>query len=105
MEGNSVGAQTRTHRASHVEMSSRALPRTRPGRSSHPPKHLVAREFEVVVRCARSRFAVGRIGRACGECSGRSEEHTYELQVLMRIAYAGFCLNRKKERSYRAKRA
>src|SRR3546814_2420104 len=30
-------------------------------------------------------------------CStGRSEEHTSELQSLMRISYAGFCLNKKK---------
>src|SRR3546814_8733949 len=26
----------------------------------------------------------------------RSEEHTYELQSLMRISYAVFCLNKKK---------
>src|SRR3546814_7914711 len=28
----------------------------------------------------------------------RSEEHTYELQSLMRISYAVFCLNKKKEK-------
>src|SRR3546814_3708382 len=28
----------------------------------------------------------------------RSEEHTSELQSLMRISYAGFCLKKKKER-------
>src|SRR3546814_2336629 len=28
---------------------------------------------------------------------GRSEEHTSELQSLMRISYAVFCLNKKKE--------
>src|SRR3546814_6415029 len=28
----------------------------------------------------------------------RSEEHTYELQSLMRISYAVFCLKRKKRR-------
>src|SRR3546814_6836922 len=27
----------------------------------------------------------------------RSEEHTYELQSLMRISYAVFCLNKKKQ--------
>src|SRR3546814_8251197 len=27
--------------------------------------------------------------------NGRSEEHTSELQSLMRISYAGFCLNKK----------
>src|SRR3546814_5503305 len=29
-------------------------------------------------------------------CCARSEEHTSELQSLMRIAYAVFCLNKKK---------
>src|SRR3546814_3664111 len=30
---------------------------------------------------------------------GRSEEHTSELQSLMRISYAGFCLKKKKRSS------
>src|SRR3546814_10528775 len=29
---------------------------------------------------------------------GRSEEHTYELQSLMRISYAVFCLKKKHQR-------
>src|SRR3546814_3356184 len=29
-------------------------------------------------------------------CADRSEEHTSELQSLMRISYAVFCLNKKK---------
>src|SRR3546814_5665758 len=32
---------------------------------------------------------------------GRSEEHTSELQSLMRISYAVFCLKKKKEKSIR----
>src|SRR3546814_4874791 len=31
-----------------------------------------------------------------GRSSGRSEEHTSELQSLMRISYAVFCLKKKK---------
>src|SRR3546814_5497280 len=31
---------------------------------------------------------------------GRSEEHTSELQSLMRISYAVFCLKKKKEKKY-----
>src|SRR3546814_10223246 len=31
-----------------------------------------------------------------GCCSDRSEEHTSELQSLMRISYAVFCLKKKK---------
>src|SRR3546814_4948885 len=30
---------------------------------------------------------------------GRSEEHTSELQSLMRISYAGFCLKKKKKKT------
>src|SRR3546814_6707236 len=30
-------------------------------------------------------------------CQGRSEEHTSELQSLMRISYAVFCLKKKKK--------
>src|SRR3546814_5819892 len=31
-------------------------------------------------------------------CKGRSEEHTSELQSLMRISYAVFCLKKKKQK-------
>src|SRR3546814_8182559 len=34
-------------------------------------------------------------GRAAAECLSRSEEHTSELQSLMRISYAVFCLKKK----------
>src|SRR3546814_9898547 len=33
-----------------------------------------------------------------GQGSGRSEEHTSELQSLMRISYAVFCLKKKKKK-------
>src|SRR3546814_1369514 len=33
-------------------------------------------------------------------CDGRSEEHTSELQSLMRISYAVFCLKNKKHIKY-----
>src|SRR3546814_3174902 len=39
--------------------------------------------------------AVGRLGHALRRCL-RSEEHTSELQSLMRISYAVFCLKTKK---------
>src|SRR3546814_4550005 len=34
-----------------------------------------------------------------GEGDGRSEEHTSELQSLMRISYAVFCLKKKNDRT------
>src|SRR3546814_3685866 len=38
---------------------------------------------------------VGARPRHRGERAGRSEEHTSELQSLMRISYAVFCLKKK----------
>src|SRR3546814_6901100 len=43
----------------------------------------------------------GEVGKSCASCHGdaaesRSEEHTSELQSLMRISYAVFCLKKKK---------
>src|SRR3546814_6092709 len=37
-------------------------------------------------------------GRHRSSSSGRSEEHTSELQSLMRISYAVFCLKKKKHK-------
>src|SRR3546814_2570408 len=46
-------------------------------------------------RRANSISSVWRL-RHQGECQFRSEEHTSELQSLMRISYAVFCLKKKK---------
>src|SRR3546814_21015987 len=47
---------------------------------------------------ARRSFAAARAGAAGRgrRCIIRSEEHTSELQSLMRISYAVFCLKKKK---------
>src|SRR3546814_5968612 len=37
-------------------------------------------------------------------CSSRSEEHTSELQSLMRISYAVFCLKKKKKNNQKEKK-
>src|SRR3546814_9686733 len=37
-----------------------------------------------------------REARGLGDATGRSEEHTSELQSLMRTSYAVFCLKKKK---------
>src|SRR3546814_8043517 len=39
-----------------------------------------------------------------GSGSGRSEEHTSELQSLMRISYAVFCLKKKKNKPEKNKK-
>src|SRR3546814_8185540 len=46
------------------------------------------------------------MGTASGiraDCLSRSEEHTSELQSLMRISYAVFCLQKKKQRNNNTK--
>src|SRR3546814_2568524 len=45
-----------------------------------------------VQRCAEGLHAVDPMRVATRTISGRSEEHTSELQSLMRISYAVFCL-------------
>src|SRR3546814_7521487 len=44
--------------------------------------------------CGDSRFELAKHDRIA---RSRSEEHTSELQSLMRISYAVFCLNKKKK--------
>src|SRR3546814_5088125 len=85
--------------------------RSPPRRVSHrDPRHL-RRRTDARVAPARRRVACGAAGaaprraRACGDGSGggksrgggRSEEHTSELQSLMRISYAVFSLTKKKQ--------
>src|SRR3546814_9125012 len=40
-----------------------------------------------------------RLRSMMSQAEGRSEEHTSELQSLMRISYAVFCLKKKKQNS------
>src|SRR3546814_2512961 len=54
-------------------------------------RSLAARAGADAVRCRRH---AGLPGRSAGK--SRSEEHTSELQSLMRISYAVFCLKKKK---------
>src|SRR3546814_1863189 len=57
----------------------------------------VDRDREVL---ARGRDAGPAVGRVADEVlDRRSEEHTSELQSLMRISYAVFCLKKKKKKS------
>src|SRR3546814_1618192 len=54
--------------------------------------------------CCRLSPPTAASRRCCGArpaaaVGGRSEEHTSELQSLMRISYAVFCLKKKKKRT------
>src|SRR3546814_19661299 len=77
-----------------------AAPEGRPGAVSTQ-----GREGACTRRCrgsakeiSRARSSSGQDHRDCaaGQQASRSEEHTSELQSLMRISYAVFCLKKKK---------
>src|SRR3546814_3606202 len=49
-------------------------------------------------RVSRRRRIFGLCGKIISQGQARSEEHTSELQSLMRISYAVFCLKKKKSK-------
>src|SRR3546814_3165068 len=51
--------------------------------------------------CHSARLGWSRRPRTCRHDPPRSEEHTSELQSLMRISYAVFCLKKKTEQTNR----
>src|SRR3546814_2149682 len=56
----------------------------------------VKSETRIAVSFGHRRSQVRHDDRRAGDSSGRSEEHTSELQSLMRISYAVFCWKKKK---------
>src|SRR3546814_2431655 len=74
-------------------------------RHVHAPLEIDVRAAHLWQADSRGRYAVRaqdvRVGRAGhsrrGLMGARSEEHTSELQSLMRISYAAFCLKKKKK--------
>src|SRR3546814_5593271 len=94
-------ALTYTHRASRFFASVRPhSPRARLRRSSllpnpQPPKR---RRVKVWVPARSSSPPASALNRSTR--SARSEEHTSELQSLMRISYAVFCLKKKNTKQY-----
>src|SRR3546814_1456278 len=61
-------------------------------------RNIGRQDIEGVDLGASYRFEVDSDRRL--DLSGRSEEHTSELQSLMRISYAVFCLKKKKQTSH-----
>src|SRR3546814_4113095 len=57
-------------------------------------------ELDEIVERLVVRLEIGSRGKL-----GRSEEHTSELQSLMRISYAVFCLKKKKDKKTRLRAA
>src|SRR3546814_7014298 len=87
----------------------RSLPRPAPGSGLPPERLLELQAAEAAALAARREVTVAqrnripdpevgvRAGRIdYGGVRDRSEEHTSELQSLMRISYAVFCLKKKK---------
>src|SRR3546814_10868363 len=69
--------------------------------SCAPGRHTVclrgaARGVLPAIERGHQREAGGHPGYGAPSGAGRSEEHTSELQSLMRISYAVFCLKKKK---------
>src|SRR3546814_1455695 len=61
-----------------------------------PDRRALAVEFGKIAEHPPAQRDAGK-GPACGGVDSRSEEHTSELQSLMRISYAVFCLKKKKK--------
>src|SRR3546814_5557761 len=74
-----------------------------------PPKRSPVGSTKAVVRtpcvnvkvklAASTRSLAARAAAKSSRPTGRSEEHTSELQSLMRISYAVFCLKKKKKKN------
>src|SRR3546814_10166836 len=62
---------------------------------------LGARRRDVVAQFLREARVICISGALLGLLFGRSEEHTSELQSLMRLSYAVFCLKKKKMKKIR----
>src|SRR3546814_9944255 len=50
--------------------------------------------WQVFLGCANGTQIAARVSQATSDIVVRSEEHTSELQSLMRISYAVFCLKK-----------
>src|SRR3546814_4728429 len=90
-----------------VHASAAALWRRRDqGREQRAAGRRAARSFRVLrsaqrrqAQCRARSAVAARPGATARIVARRSEEHTSELQSLMRISYAVFCLKKKKKTS------
>src|SRR3546814_7455824 len=90
-----AGAQPRRRRRrAHRAAADLSLPRARLSHPAAEPSRLFLSAGRAC--CGSHRAAAGR-----PQHSSRSEEHTSELQSLMRISYAVFCLKKKTKRKHK----
>src|SRR3546814_1549365 len=71
----------------------RSVQRRRGGAGDRRARRPAARKAALDAR--EGAYAMKAVGRTGEARAGRSEEHTSELQSLMRISYAVFCLKKK----------
>src|SRR3546814_3750627 len=76
----------------HRPAAGEALFRAEKGRKRLAPDLTPVRRHASPVPCASRRMRAGTNSGIHGLKQWRSEEHTSELQSLMRISYAVFCL-------------
>src|SRR3546814_6493882 len=67
------------------------------GQKAHTPR--AVSHFSAISRSSIASASALSARAVSPTTSSRSEEHTSELQSLMRISYAVFCLKKKRERS------
>src|SRR3546814_7823401 len=100
----SMGIEKLIPKKEHLSVFLRVLARSAIGTpitiySSHYRKPRPGQEMHVVLVDAGRSRQLGRVdfrdSLMCIKCGSRSEEHTSELQSLMRISYAVFCLKKK----------
>src|SRR3546814_8972813 len=85
-----------------VALAQRRLEARRPGNEAavHRRRHLGALVAELLQHAVEALPGyIKRLAVQHDAHRSRSEEHTSELQSLMRISYAVFCLNKKKKKT------
>src|SRR3546814_4636476 len=83
-----------THTLRHVALAALDVIADGPLARTHPSGGIAGQLAGGVVQVRYGRGDVLRCSNA--DAASRSEEHTSELQSLMRISYAVFCLKKKK---------
>src|SRR3546814_10253820 len=74
-----------------IVLQNKLMPKGCENVQQHEAKHQIGQQFMRFVRNAGNRVLLSQ-----AKFRDRSEEHTSELQSLMRISYAVFCLKKKK---------
>src|SRR3546814_630970 len=104
-KNKSSSLRSRPHPALRATFSRRrekgSPPRSNRSLELQPAPHHVPRLVHAQLRLTRERLHAHRVAERVGQLAPhrlqrvRSEEHTSELQSLMRISYAVFCLKKK----------